>query len=71
MRAKHPQIVQMMKLNPLYYIIEGYRATLLGDSWYLIENWQYSLYFWAILLVFFMIGSYLHVKFRDRFVDFK
>lgn len=69
--AKHPQIVQIMKLNPLYYIVEGYRASLLGESWYFIENWQYTLYFWVILLVFFMIGSYLHVKFRDRFVDFK
>lgn len=69
--TQHPTIVQIMKLNPLYYIIEGYRASLLGESWYFIENWQYSLYFWAVLLFFFIIGAYLHVTFRDRFVDFK
>lgn len=69
--AKHPTIVQIMKLNPLYYIIEGYRATLLGQSWYLAVNWQYTIYFWAVIIIFYLIGSYLHVKFRDRFVDFK
>jgi len=67
----HPLIVQIMKLNPLYYIVEGYRASLLGESWYFIENWEYTLYFWLVVIVFFLIGSSLHVKFRDRFVDFK
>ena len=69
--TQHPTIVQIMKLNPLYYIIEGYRASLLGKSWYLAVNWEYSLYFWGVTIVFFLVGSYLHVKFRDRFVDFK
>lgn len=69
--AQHPTIVQIMKLNPLYYIIEGYRASLLGESWYLAVNWQYSLYFWGVIIVFYLIGSFIHVKFRDNFVDFK
>lgn len=68
---EHPLIVQLMKLNPLYYIVEGYRATLLGQSWYFVQNWQYTLYFWFIVIVFLMIGSALHLKFRDRFVDLK
>lgn len=69
--TEHPTIVSIMKLNPLYYIVEGYRASLLGESWYLISNWEYTLYFWAVVIVFFLIGSSLHVRFRDRFVDFK
>lgn len=28
---EHPTIVNIMKLNPLYYIVEGYRASLLGN----------------------------------------
>ena len=50
--TQHPTIVQIMKLNPLYYIIEGYRASLLGQSWYLAVNWEYTLYFWAVIIVF-------------------
>jgi teichoic acid transport system permease protein len=68
---EHPTIVNIMKLNPLYYIVEGYRASLLGESWYLIVHWEYTLYFWAVVIILFMIGSTLHVRFRDRFVDFK
>ncbi|MGE6377150.1 ABC transporter permease [Peribacillus muralis] len=68
---EHPIILNIMKLNPLYYIVDGYRASLLGESWYLIEHWEYTLYFWAVIIILFMIGSSLHVRFRDRFVDFK
>mgnify|MGYP005828991649 CR=1 FL=1 len=63
-------IKQIMLFNPLYYIVEGYRASLLGTSWYMFENPQYTLYFWVLILFMFMIGSSLHLKFRDRFVDF-
>ena len=59
-----------LKLNPFYYIIEGYRHSLLGQGWYFIENPMYTLYFCGLLLVLFMIGSYLHVKFRSQFIDF-
>ncbi|WP_338470692.1 ABC transporter permease [Niallia sp. XMNu-256] len=66
-----PTIIHtIMKLNPFYYLAEGYRASILGISWYPIEHWEYTLYFWGITLVLLLIGSVLHVKFRDRFVDF-
>ncbi|WP_110928819.1 ABC transporter permease [Bacillus massiliglaciei] len=70
-KADYPLIHMLMMANPFYYIIEGYRASLLGRSWYFIDNWEYTLYFWIVILVLFFVGSYLHVKFRDRFVDFK
>ncbi|QHS23526.1 ABC transporter permease [Virgibacillus sp. MSP4-1] len=60
----------IVKLNPFYYIIEGYRHSLLGMDWYLIVNWEYTLYFWLIVIFFFVAGSYLHVKFRRHFIDF-
>lgn len=60
----------ILKLNPLYYLIEGYRAALFGLEWYFIEHWQYSLYFWGVVIVLFFIGSILHVKFRRHFIDY-
>jgi len=59
-----------MKLNPLFYIIEGYRASLFGTEWYFITNWEYTLYFWGLVLVLFLFGSSLHVKFRRHFIDY-
>ena len=60
----------LLKINPLYYIVEGYRAALLGTTWYPLEYPQYTLYFWIIIILLFMIGSVLHLKFRNRFVDY-
>jgi len=66
-----PESLQLvMKINPLYYLIEGYRAGLFGTEWYLINHWQYTLYFWILVIVLFLIGSSLHVKFRKHFIDY-
>lgn len=70
MKGLPTTIHKILLLNPLYYIVEGYRASLLGTSWYPIQHWTYSLYFWGVILVFLFVGSFLHVKFRDRFIDF-
>jgi teichoic acid transport system permease protein len=60
----------LLKVNPLYYIVEGYRASLLGTTWYPAEYPLLTLYFWITVLVLFLIGSVLHLKFRNRFVDY-
>ncbi|MGE6257443.1 ABC transporter permease [Heyndrickxia sporothermodurans] len=65
-----PTIQTILKLNPIYYLVEGYRASILGLTWYPVDHWEYSLYFWGSILILLIIGSILHVKFRDRFVDF-
>jgi teichoic acid transport system permease protein len=61
----------IMKLNPLYYLVEGYRAALMGEhGWYLVNSWEYTLYFWFVTLLLFFLGSSLHMKFRRHFIDF-
>lgn len=60
----------IMKLNPLYYLIEGYRSALFGLDWYFIVHWKYTLYFWAVVVVLFFIGSLLHIRFRRHFIDY-
>ncbi|MBS4218962.1 ABC transporter permease [Bacillus sp. FJAT-49711] len=60
----------IMKINPLYYLIEGYRSALFGLEWYFIEHWQYTLYFWGVVIVLFLFGSTLHIKFRRHFIDY-
>lgn len=65
-----PLITKIVMMNPLYYLIEGYRAALFGTEWYFIVHWQYTLYFWILVIVLFLIGSSLHVKFRKHFIDY-
>lgn len=66
-----PEWIQsLMKVNPLYYLVEGYRASLLGKEWYFMEHGWYSLYFMGVTLFLLLVGASLHVKFRRRFIDF-
>ncbi|AVR00501.1 teichoic acid ABC transporter permease [Oceanobacillus iheyensis] len=68
--GKYPEIVLLMKLNPLYYLIEGYRAALFGTEWYFITHWEYTILFWGITIALFVFGSMLHIKFRKHFIDY-
>lgn len=68
--AKMPTMMKLIKLNPLFYLIEGYRAAFFGTEWYFIEHWKYTLYFWVLVFVLFLFGSMLHVKFRRHFIDY-
>ncbi|MEN2767354.1 ABC transporter permease [Ornithinibacillus xuwenensis] len=66
----NPFIDKLLMLNPLYYLIEGYRSALYGIDWYFIVHWEYTLYFWALVVVLFLFGAALHVKFRRHFIDY-
>lgn len=68
--ADMPTVMKIIKLNPLLYLVEGYRAALFGTEWYFIEHWQYTLYFWGLIIILFSFGSMLHVKFRRHFIDY-
>lgn len=56
-----------LKINPFTYIIEGFRASIL----YKTPFWEEptTLYFWAVVLIVFLIGSFLHGKLRNQFAD--
>ncbi|MCB6218625.1 ABC transporter permease [Bacillus paralicheniformis] len=66
---KHPALLNVIKLNPLFYIIDGFRNSFFGGDWF-FEDVTYTLYFWALTLLILTVGSILHMKFRDKFVDF-
>ncbi|API94199.1 ABC transporter permease [Virgibacillus pantothenticus] len=65
-----PGIKVLLQLNPLYYLVEGYRAALFSTEWHFIAEWQYSIIFWIIVILLFLLGSTLHVKFRRHFIDY-
>src|SRR5699024_10832107 len=45
-----PKLMNVMKLNPICYLIEGYRAAFFGSEWYFITHWQYSLSFRGLVI---------------------
>ena len=61
-------LIVVLKLNPFFYIIEGIRASVIGDTWF-FEDMTYTVYFWSIALFILVVASRLHVKFRNHFVD--
>ncbi|WP_445683666.1 ABC transporter permease [Sporosarcina sp. FSL K6-3457] len=66
-----PQAVQkIIMLNPFYYLANGYRASLLYQEWYIIEQWPLTLYNIILVVGILSVGSFLHFKMRDRFADY-
>lgn len=61
-------LLGLVQLNPFYYIIEGFRAALLYGG--VALDVQLTIYFWSITVLLLIVGSMLHIKYRDRFVDF-
>ena len=60
-------IHQIMLFNPVYFIAESYRAAILFHQWYFIDHWKLMLYNVIIILLFFIVGSILHRRYRDHF----
>jgi len=57
-----------LKLNPVFYIVEGYRDTFIYKIWF----WQHpylSLYFWIVALSLFIGGAIVFRKLRPHFAD--
>lgn len=59
----------ILKLNPFYYIINGFRDSFLGRAWF-FEDMIYTAYFWILTFVILYAGAHLHLKFRKNFVDY-
>jgi len=62
-------LIKLLRLNPFYYLIEGFRDAFLSRGW-VWEKTTYTLIFWGMTLTLLIIGSHLHMKFRARFVDY-
>lgn len=59
----------IIKINPLYYIVEVYRGALIYNDTSIVLSW-YTLYFWGAVIILFIAGSMLHIRFRKQFVDY-
>ncbi|EJU23557.1 ABC-2 type transporter [Peptoanaerobacter stomatis] len=56
------------KLNPMYYVVEGYRDTLINKVWFWDRYFQ-TVYFWILAIGIFVIGSIIFKKLKPHFSD--
>ncbi len=59
----------VQKWNPLAYIIEGFRRSMLYDDVRCFEPWEH-LYFWGLTILLMIFGIRIHSKLKPVFVDF-
>ena len=63
-----PIVLTILKMNPMYYIVSGYRDSVINHIWFWTRP-ETTLYFWGVTVVLFMIGSVIFKKLQVHFAD--
>lgn len=58
----------VLQLNPMYYIVQGYRSALLPATEFL-PPWSLALYFWSLTFVVLVLGTAVFRRFEADFAD--
>ncbi|QSZ40929.1 ABC transporter permease [Sulfurimonas aquatica] len=58
----------LIQYNPAFYIIEGYRDSLIYNTWFW-EKINLSVQYWIVTFVFFFAGAVVFRKLRPHFAD--
>ena len=66
--ADYPWIVTVLKLNPFYYIVAGYRDSILTGNWFW-ERPTLTVYFWVVTRVIGFAGLKVFKRLRPHFSD--
>ena len=64
----YPVLLKVIKFNPMYYIVSGYRDSMLTGA----PFWNrptMTLYFWGVTFVLFLIGLKVFKRLRPHFSD--
>ena len=68
MQAAHGNIVNIVKINPLVYIVEGYRSAIFEKQWF-FEDFFSTMYFWIVTALLFGIGALVFKRLKVHFAD--
>ena len=66
--AISPTFAKIMKLNPLVYIVNGYRNAIYKHTWF-FEDFYSTMYFWIFTVVLFGIGALVFKRLKVHFAD--
>ncbi|MBR5337269.1 MAG: ABC transporter permease [Lachnospiraceae bacterium] len=66
--AVSPVLKTIFKLNPMFYIVQGYRDCLIGKVAFW-EHMNMTLYFWGLMIILFLIGMNVFNRLKVHFAD--
>jgi len=68
LRMMPPKVQFLLKLNPMFYIVQGYRESFIYfvPFWH---HWQMTLYYWGITFFVFALGAVIFLRLRPHFAD--
>ncbi|MCR4655653.1 MAG: ABC transporter permease [Lachnospiraceae bacterium] len=64
----NPKWHWIFKLNPMFYIVKGYRDSLIDKKWF-FESPMLTLYFWVLTVVVFIFGAIIFRRLKVHFAD--
>ena len=62
------KVITLLKLNPLVYIVNGYRDAIYGNNWF-YEHFYSSTYFWIFTVTLFCVGTLIFKRLKVHFAD--
>ncbi|MDO4321353.1 MAG: ABC transporter permease [Lachnospiraceae bacterium] len=64
----YSKLARLLKVNPMYYVVAGYRNALVDKQWFWEHPWQ-TVYFWVVTIGLFVFGARLFKKLKVHFAD--
>ena len=58
----------IFKLNPVFYIVNGYRSALFERAWF-FEDFYSTMFFWIITGIIFVLGALIFKRLKPHFAD--
>ena len=68
LRIMPPKVQFLLKLNPIYYIVQGYRDSFIYKTGFWCHPLQ-TLYFWTVCLITLACGMYIFERLKPQFAD--
>lgn len=62
------RLVIIFKLNPIFYVVQGYRDTLINNIW-INERWFSTVYFWFFVILCGSVSQFAYKKLKPHFSD--
>ena len=66
--VKSGGLLMVLKLNPLVYIVNGYRSAIYEQQWFW-QDFFSTMYFWIVTVVLFGIGTVVFKRLKIHFAD--
>ncbi|MDE6917915.1 MAG: ABC transporter permease [Lachnospiraceae bacterium] len=63
-----PTLQAIMRCNPIFYIVNGYRNAMFAKTWFWQDGWM-TVYFWVVTAVLFGLGTFIFKRLKVHFAD--